>query len=56
VAASGKVVPAYEEIINSPVESRIVAVYAQAGDSVKEGMPLLELDLQSAQTDYSKKA
>jgi HlyD family secretion protein len=55
VAASGKVVPAYEEIINSPVESRIIAVYAQAGDSVKEGMPLLELDLQSAQTDYSKK-
>ncbi len=55
VAASGKVVPAYEEIINSPVDSRIVAVYAQAGDSVKEGMPLLELDLQSAQTDYSKK-
>jgi HlyD family secretion protein len=55
VAASGKVVPAYEEIINSPVDSRIVAVYAQAGDSVKEGMPLLELDLQSAQTEYSKK-
>jgi HlyD family secretion protein len=55
VSASGKVVPAYEEIINSPVDSRIVAVYAQAGDSVKEGMPLLELDLQSAQTDYSKK-
>ncbi len=55
VAASGKVVPAYEEIINSPVESSIVAVYAQVGDSVKEGMPLLELDLQSAQTDYSKK-
>ncbi len=55
VVATGRVVPAYEEIINSPVDSRIVAVYAQAGDSVKEGMPLLELDLQSAQTDYSKK-
>jgi HlyD family secretion protein len=54
VAASGKVVPAYEEIINSPVDSRIIAVYAQAGDSVMAGMPLLELDLQSTQTDYAK--
>ncbi len=55
VSASGKVVPAYEEIINSPVDSRIVAVYAQPGDSVAEGVPLLELDLQSAQNEYSKK-
>jgi HlyD family secretion protein len=55
VSASGKVVPAFEEIINSPVDSRIVAVYAQAGDSVVAGTPLLELDLQSAQTDYAKK-
>jgi HlyD family secretion protein len=55
VAASGKVVPAYEEIINSPVDTRIVAVYAQAGDTVEAGTPLLELDLQSAQTDYAKK-
>jgi HlyD family secretion protein len=55
VSASGKVVPGYEEIINSPVDSRIVAVFAQAGDSVAAGTPLLELDLQSAQTDYAKK-
>jgi HlyD family secretion protein len=54
-SASGKVVPAFEEIINSPVDSRIVAVFAQAGDSVAAGTPLLELDLQSAQTDYAKK-
>jgi HlyD family secretion protein len=55
VNASGKVVPAFEEIINSPVDSRIVAVYAQPGDSVTIGTPLLELDLKSAQTEYDKK-
>lgn len=49
VAASGRVVPAMEEIVNSPVSSRIIAVYAQPGDSVKAGTPLLQLDLQEAE-------
>lgn len=52
VAASGRMVPAFEEIINSPVSSRIMAVYAQPGDSVTEGMPLLQLDLQESETQY----
>lgn len=50
VAASGRIVPAFEEIIISPVSSRILAVYAQPGDSVREGMALLQLDLQEAET------
>ena len=54
VAATGRVVPAFEEIINSPVDTRIVAVYAQPGDSVTAGSPLLRLDLKSAEADYSK--
>ena len=52
VNASGRVVPAYEEIINSPVDSRILKVYVQAGDTVTEGTPLL--DLESAETNYRK--
>lgn len=52
VAASGRIVPAFEEIIISPVASRILAVYAQPGDSVREGTPLLQLDLQEAETAY----
>ena len=34
VSASGKVVPAFEEIINSPINSRIIEVYKKRGDSV----------------------
>lgn len=52
VAASGRMVPAVEEIVISPVASRILAVYAQAGDSVSKGMPLLQLDLEEAETRY----
>ncbi len=54
VSASGKVLPAFEEIINTPIESRIVEVYKKAGDSVVAGTPLLKLDLQSIETDYRK--
>lgn len=54
VSASGKVVPAFEEIINSPINTRILEVYKKGGDSVDVGTPILKLDLQSAETEYKK--
>lgn len=52
--ASGKVIPAFEEIINSPINSRILEIYKKGGDPVDIGTPILKLDLQSAETDYKK--
>ena len=54
IIATGKVVPAFEEVIISPISAQILEVYAHSGDPVDVGTPLLRLDLQSAQTDYSK--
>ena len=54
VSASGKVVPAFEEVINSPINTRIVEVYRKGGDSVDVGTPILKLDLQSTETEYKK--
>ena len=54
VSATGRVVPAFEEIIVSPISSKILEVYAHSGDSVDVGTPLCRLDLQSAETDYAK--
>ena len=54
VSATGRIVPAFEEIIVSPISSKILEVYAHSGDSVDVGTPLCRLDLQSAETDYSK--
>ena len=54
VSASGKVVPAFEEIINSPINTRILQVYKKGGDSVEVGTPILKLDLQSTETAYRK--
>ncbi|WP_080905833.1 HlyD family secretion protein [Parabacteroides sp. Marseille-P3160] len=52
--ASGKVIPAFEEIINSPIPSRIMEVYKKGGDPVEMGTPILKLDLQSAETEVGK--
>lgn len=52
ISASGVLSPVYEQIITAPINTKIIEVYAKTGDFVKEGAPLLMLDLQSAQTDY----
>ena len=54
VNASGKVIPAFEQIINSPINSRILEIYKRGGDSVDVGTPILKLDLQRAETDFQK--
>lgn len=54
VTGSGAVVPAFEEIINSPINSRIMEVYCKAGDSVDIDTPLLRLDLQSTENELNK--
>ncbi|MDE6378140.1 MAG: HlyD family efflux transporter periplasmic adaptor subunit, partial [Duncaniella sp.] len=52
----GSVVPAFEEIINSPISSRVVEIYCKPGDTVEAGTPLLRLDLQNTESDYGKLA
>ena len=42
------------EVINSPINTRIVEVYKKGGDSVDVGTPILKLDLQSTETEYQK--
>ncbi len=52
--SSGRVVPAFEEVINSPIDSRIMEIYCKGGDSVDVGTSILKLDLLSVQTEYNK--
>ena len=46
ITATGTVVPAFEEVITSPISTKILQVYAHSGDTVDVGTPLLHLDLQ----------
>lgn len=55
ISAGGKVIPAFEEILTSPISSQIVEIYSKAGDSVDIGTPILRLDLQAAEVEYRMK-
>ena len=52
--AAGVVVPASERSVVSPFESRILRVLKRAGDTVRAGDPIVELDTGSARLDLSR--
>lgn len=54
VTASGKVVPLYEEIIASPVASKVLEVYKKSGEQLQTGDPILQLDLAATNTDFER--
>ena len=52
--AAGVVVPASERSIVAPFESRVLRVLKRAGDTVRAGDPIVELDTGSARLDLSR--
>lgn len=52
--ATGEVIPAYEQIIASPVRASIRRVLLTPGTRVKTGQAILELDKSLTQIDYKK--
>lgn len=48
LTASGVVVPADEEIVSSPLETRVLRILQRPGAVVEEGEPLLALDVAAA--------
>ena len=56
VTTNGRIIPAFEQIIVSPVSTRILEVYAHEGDAVEEGTPLLRLDTEAARTEWQRLA
>ncbi|MDR1056037.1 MAG: efflux RND transporter periplasmic adaptor subunit [Prevotellaceae bacterium] len=55
ISASGRIIPLYEEVIVSPINSRILEVYKNPGDTLKKGDAILKLELASVETDYKQK-
>ncbi|PWF48433.1 efflux RND transporter periplasmic adaptor subunit [Massilia glaciei] len=47
VSAAGVVIPVHEELVTSPIQTRVAKVHAKLGQSVKAGELLLELDSQA---------
>jgi HlyD family secretion protein len=52
--ASGTVVPAFEQVVSSPVEARVLRIVHRAGDHVHAGDELVALDTSSAKLDAER--
>jgi HlyD family secretion protein len=54
VAASGTVTPELEEVIASPVDARVTRILKRAGDPIKAGQAVLELDLSESALAFER--
>lgn len=54
ISASGTVRPIFEEIITSPINTRITKIYCHGGEKVQEGTPLMQLDLQATEAKVNQ--
>ncbi len=54
ISASGNVVPEREHVITSPVDTRVVRILKNPGDTVSLGEPLLELDVSGSRLDLER--
>ena len=52
--SSGRVIPEFEQVITSPINSTIEIVYFEAGDKVKKGQSILKLNQLFTQIEYDK--
>src|ERR1700750_478118 len=54
IAATGEILPEFEEIITSPINASIQNVVMDAGNKVQAGQSVLTLDKSASQTEYEK--
>lgn len=54
VSSSGKVVPLYEEVITSPIASKVLDVYKKSGEALQKNDLILRLDLAATNTDFER--
>lgn len=52
--ASGTVVPAFEQVVSSPVDARVLRILHRAGDHVHAGDELVALDTSAAKLDTDR--
>ena len=56
ITASGTVMPEIEEAISSPLDTRVVRIFARAGAVLSPGQPLVELDSSEARLALERSA
>jgi HlyD family secretion protein len=54
VNATGTIVPEFEQTITSPIDTRILKVMRRAGDSLRQGEPIMMLDVDQVRISIRK--
>lgn len=54
LSATGLVVPEVEQVIAAPVDARVVGIRKRAGDTVRVGEPLVDLDVSEARLSLDR--
>jgi HlyD family secretion protein len=54
VRASGRVIPAHERVLSSPIDARVLRVLRSPGDLLAPGDAILELDTSAARLELAK--
>lgn len=54
ISASGEILPEFEQVITSPINSSIQSVLINAGSSIRINTPILTLDKAASQVEYEK--
>lgn len=54
VNATGTVIPKFEQIITSPISSRVEETFFAAGDPIKRGQKILKINTESIQLEYDR--
>ncbi len=49
ISASGSVVPAFEQVVTSPIDTRVTRILREPGDLLTRGDPIVELDVGEAE-------
>lgn len=53
-SASGTVVPELEQVVSSPIDTRVLRILKRPGDSVRRGDPIVELDTSATALEIEK--
>ncbi len=54
IEASGTAAPAFEKVLSSPVDARVVRILKRAGESVKPGDAIVDLDLAATRLEADR--
>ncbi len=55
ITASGTVIPEFEQVLSSPIDTRVVRILSRPGAVLKKGQPILDLDVSESLLSFENR-